>query len=129
MYSWQFSKNVLTPKIVAIFAKNAKTQFYCDNTSYPMEIAYPVGADRPAKRQKKTPCVSTGLPVRSTSALARWRVVLPSCLDSVTSWHLFCLARTSAHGICFLCQFFLWILARLLKIVILKLFYLIDRHL
>ena len=23
-------------------------------------IAYPVGADRPAKRQKKTSCVSTG---------------------------------------------------------------------
>ena len=40
-------------------------------------IAYPVGADRPAKRQKKTSCVSTGRSVRSTSALARWRVVLP----------------------------------------------------
>ena len=48
-------------------------------------IAYPVGADRPAKRQKKTSCVSTGLPVHSTSALSRWRVVLPSCLHSVTS--------------------------------------------
>ena len=48
-------------------------------------IAYPVGADRPAKRQKKTSCVSTSRPVRSTSALARWRVVLPSCLDSMTS--------------------------------------------
>ena len=47
--------------------------------------AYPVGADRPAKCQKKMFCVSTGLPVRSTSALARWRVVLPSCPDSVTS--------------------------------------------
>ena len=46
--------------------------------------AYSVGADRPAKRQKKTSCVSTGLPVRSTNALARWRVVLPSCIDSVT---------------------------------------------
>ena len=29
-------------------------------------IANPVGADRPAKRQKKTSCVSTGWPVRST---------------------------------------------------------------
>ena len=48
-------------------------------------IAYPVGVDRPAKRQKKTSCVSTGRSVRSTSALARWRVVLPSCLDSMTS--------------------------------------------
>ena len=48
-------------------------------------IAYPVGADRPAKRHKKTSCVSTGRSVRSTSALARWRVVLPSCLDSMTS--------------------------------------------
>ena len=37
-------------------------------------IAYPVGADWPAKRQKKTSCVSTGRLVRSTSALARWRV-------------------------------------------------------
>ena len=29
-------------------------------------IANPVGADRPAKRKKKTSCVSTGWPVRST---------------------------------------------------------------
>ena len=29
-------------------------------------IANPVGADRPAKRQKKTSCVATGWPVRST---------------------------------------------------------------
>ena len=29
-------------------------------------IANPVGADRPAKRQKKTSCVTTGWPVRST---------------------------------------------------------------
>ena len=28
-------------------------------------IANPVGADRPAKRQKKTSCVATGWPVRS----------------------------------------------------------------
>ena len=48
-------------------------------------IAYPVGADRPAKCQKKTSCVSTGRSVRSTSALARWRVVLPCCVDSMTS--------------------------------------------
>ena len=48
-------------------------------------IANPVGADWPAKRQKKTSCVSTGRPVPSTSSLARWRVVLPSCLDSVMS--------------------------------------------
>ena len=61
-------------------------------------IAYPVGADRPAKHQKKTSCVSTGKPVPSTSALARWRVVLPPCLDRVTSWHLFRLARTSVDA-------------------------------
>ena len=29
-------------------------------------IAYPVGADRPAKLQKKTSCVATSWPVRST---------------------------------------------------------------
>ena len=29
-------------------------------------IAYPVGADRPAKRQKKMSCVATGRPVPST---------------------------------------------------------------
>ena len=29
-------------------------------------IANPVGADRPAKRQKKTSCVSTGWPVHNT---------------------------------------------------------------
>ena len=48
-------------------------------------IANPVGTDRPAKCQKKTSRVSTGWPVRSTSALTRWRVILPSCLDSLTS--------------------------------------------
>ena len=48
-------------------------------------IAKPVGADQPTKHQKKTSCVSTGRPLPSTSALARWRVVLPSCLDSVRS--------------------------------------------
>ena len=47
--------------------------------------ATPVGADWPAKRQKKTSCVSTGRPVPSTSPLARWRVILLSCIDSVTS--------------------------------------------
>ena len=54
---------------------------------YPIQWtnAIPVGADRPAKRQKKTSCVSTGRLVPSTSALARWCVVLPSCIDSVTS--------------------------------------------
>ena len=34
-------------------------------------IANSVGADRPAKRQKKTSCVSTGQLVPSTGALAR----------------------------------------------------------
>ena len=50
-------------------------------------IAYPVGADRPAKRQKKTSCVSTGQagPVLctrqvacSTSFLSRQRDVIAS---------------------------------------------------
>ena len=77
-------------------------------------IAYPVGADRPAKRQKKTSCVSTGRPVPSTSALARWRVVLPSCLDRVTSWHLFRLARARAQALKILHRF-LWIILRVDK--------------
>ena len=73
-------------------------------------IANPVGADWPAKRQKKASCVSTGWPVPSTSALARCRVILPSCLDSVTgSWHLFHLAQTSAHGISQCFRFFKFI--------------------
>ena len=46
--------------------------------------AYLVGADRPAKHRKKTSCVPTGLPVRSTNALARRHVVLPPRIDSVT---------------------------------------------
>ena len=45
--------------------------FYCINTSYPMDIANPVSADRPAKCQKKMSCVSTGQPVPSTNAFAR----------------------------------------------------------
>ena len=50
-------------------------------------IAYPVGADRPAKRQKKTSCVSTGWPVpvlcirqvaHGTSFLSRQHDVISS---------------------------------------------------
>ena len=57
-------------------------------------IANPVGADRPAKRQKKMSCVSTGRPVPSTvHSQGGASYLIPSCLDRVTSWHLFCLAR------------------------------------
>ena len=50
-------------------------------------IAYPVGADRPAKHQKKTSCVSTGRPVPvlctrqvvcHTSFLPRQRYIIAS---------------------------------------------------
>ena len=60
-------------------------------------IANPISTDRPAKCQKQTSCVSPGWPVGSTSALTRWRVVLPSCLDRVTSWHLFPFCRELVH--------------------------------
>ena len=43
-------------------------------------IANPVGADRSAKCQEKTSSVSTGRSV-TFCAFARWRIVLPSCLD------------------------------------------------
>ena len=55
-------------------------------------IAVPVGADRPAKRWKKRPVFPPAGPVQYC-AVARWRDLFPSCLDSVTSWHLFRLAR------------------------------------
>ena len=53
----------------------------------PMDNCYPVGADRPAKRQKKTSCVSTSWPVlvlcirqvaHHTSFLSRQRDVTAS---------------------------------------------------
>ena len=47
LYAWYYSKHLNHNFIVLI---------------YPIQWtnAYPVGADRPAKRQKKTSCVSTG---------------------------------------------------------------------
>ena len=108
--------NVLGDNKELVFASfNEENDFFIA-LIHPIQwtIAYPVSAGRPAKRQKKTSCVSNGRPVRSTSALARWRVVLPSCLDRVTSWHLFRLARTSAHTFYF-SAIFLWILCVLWK--------------
>ena len=58
-------------------------------------IAYPVGADRPAKRQKKTSCVSTGQagPVLCTrqmacrtSFLSRQRDVIASFSFGACTW-------------------------------------------
>ena len=59
----QFSKNFPLPKNGGHFEflpKMAKHNFIALIHPIQWTIAYPVGADRPAKRQKKTSCVSTG---------------------------------------------------------------------
>ena len=90
IFTWQFSlKNKVLEYNECInqrlhFEKHNLTNLMVTLTLN-LAIANPVGADQPAKRQKKTSCVSTGQPVPSTSALARWHVVLPSCLDRVMS--------------------------------------------
>ena len=80
-------QSALVPTSLLYSISHTKQLEYFIALIHPIQwtIAYPVGTDRPAKRQKKTSCVSTGRSVQSTSALARWHVVLPSCLDSVTS--------------------------------------------
>ena len=68
-----------------IFAKNGKTQFYCVNTSYPMDnsLSGRRGPGPPNVRKRRP--VSPPARPAQWCALARWRVVLPSCLDRVTS--------------------------------------------
>ena len=55
-------------------------------------IALPVGATGPPNVRKRRPVYNTSR-AGQESAFARCRLVLPCCLDNVTSWHLFRLAR------------------------------------
>ena len=54
-----------------------KKYFYCVNTSYPMDNCFNGRCDRSRQTPEKD--------VLYICAFARWRIVLPSCLDSVMS--------------------------------------------
>ena len=95
--AWILMQQQPAETLLEDFSNDIKYTFIALIHPIQLTIAYPVGADRPAKRQKKTSCVFTGRPVPSTSALARWRVVLPSCLDSVTS-NTSCLLLANVEG-------------------------------
>ena len=70
-------KKIISEQSPAVFVSDifsdTKSNFFIEKTHFialilPIQwtIANPVGSDRPAKRQKKASCVSTGWPVRST---------------------------------------------------------------
>ena len=70
-----------------------KNCFYCVNTSYPMDNSLS-GRRGPARQTTEKVILYVDiLAGRPWCALARWRIGIASCLDSVTSWHLFRLAR------------------------------------
>ena len=70
--------------------------FYCVSTSYPMDSCFTGWRDRSHQTPEKDVLyILLAGPVTECS-FARWRIVVPSCLDIVTSYHLFCLAR----GVC-----------------------------
>ena len=54
----------------------------------PLKMAWPK-RPWPKRPSPKRPRPKRPWPKRPSTALARWHIVLPSCLDSVTSWHLF----------------------------------------
>ena len=71
----------------------AKQDFYCVNTSYPMDNSLS-GRRRPARQTSEKDVLCRHRPAGPQyCALPRWRLVLPSCLDNLTSLHLFRLAR------------------------------------
>ena len=62
-----------------------KTCFYCVNTSYPMANCFTGQHDRSRQTpEKDVPYIIPAGPV-TECAFARWRIVLPSCLDIMTS--------------------------------------------
>ena len=70
-----------------------KCKFYCVNTSYPMDNNLS-GRRGPARQTAEKVILYVDiLAGRPWCALARWRTSIASCLDTVTSWHLFRLAR------------------------------------
>ena len=56
-------------------------------------IAFPVGATGPTKRQKKTSCIEYRQDRSGECIRQVGHRTSSSCLDIVTSWHLFRLAR------------------------------------
>ena len=97
-----FQKNFPSPKMAAILnfqilAKNGKHNFIALIHPIQWTIAYPVGADRPAKRQKKTSCVSTGQagPVLCTCQMACRTSFLSRQSDVIASFSFgACTVRT-----------------------------------
>ena len=90
-----FQKNFLFQKMAAIFEFFTEMdKLYFIALIHPIQwtIANPVGADRPPNARKRRPV----FPPAGRSqycAFARWLMVFTSCLDNMTSYHLFRLAR------------------------------------
>ena len=78
-----FQKNLLSPKMAAIlnfrtFAKNAKTQFYCVNTSYPMDNCFTGRRDRSRQTPEKDVLyIIPAGPVSSVHSLGGASYLLP----------------------------------------------------
>ena len=64
---------------------SAKSGFIALMHSIQRTIALPVGTTGPVKCQKKDVLYILTKGLIMESAFARWHIVLPSCLDSVTS--------------------------------------------
>ena len=76
-----------------IFAQNGKTQFYCVDTSYPMDNCFTGRRDRSHQTPEKDVLyIIPAGPVSSVHLLGG-ASILASCPDRVTSVHLFRLAR------------------------------------
>ena len=78
-----------------------KLYFYCVNTSYPMDNCLTSQRDRSRQTPEKDVLYILPAGPVTECAFARWRIVLPSCPDSVTSWHLFSFGAWSVQT-CFL---------------------------
>ena len=85
-----------------IFAQNGKTQFYCVNTSYPMDNCFTGRRDRSRQTTEKVILYKIPAGPVTECTFARCRLVHTSCLDRMTSRRLFRLAL-SVYGRVFYC--------------------------
>ena len=63
--------------------------FYCVNTSYPMDNCFTGWRDRSRQLAEKDVLYILPAGPVMECAFARWRIILPSCLDILMSYHLF----------------------------------------
>ena len=67
------------------FASHQKITFYCINISYPMDNCFTCQRDRSRQMPEKDVLYILLAGLVTESAFARWHIVLPFCLDIVTS--------------------------------------------